>query len=103
MGFFDAQTKTVDLGDGNSVVIRKLTYGENLDCLSRALTQHGHLDSFLHARHRLRIAIVSWQGTGFEGREVNPKNIDALPIDIARKVNDALAELNKEVTEEEGN
>jgi hypothetical protein len=103
MGFFTPQTKTIDLGDCNSVVVRKLTYGENLDCLSKSMTPTGHLDTFAHARHRLRVALVSWQGEGFEGRTLDPKAIDALPTDIARLINDGIADLNKEVTSEEGN
>lgn len=103
MGFFEAQTSVVDLGDGNRVTIRKLPYGENLEILSRAMTPNGHLDAFQHARYRMRACITEWEGPGFEGRKCNKENIDALPQEIAARINDAISGLNKEVTEDEGN
>jgi hypothetical protein len=103
MGFFEPQTKDVDLGGGNRVTIRKLSYGENLETLSRAMTANGHLDAFQHARFRMQASVTDWQGPGFEGRKCSKENIDALPQVIAAKINDAISDLNKEVSDDEGN
>jgi hypothetical protein len=100
MSFFDRQTATVEIDDENRVVIRKLTYGERQRCLSVAargkLDQGGEsvdLDPGRLALERLSVAIVSWEGPGFDGRPVSRENIEALPPEVLDPVTLALAEM----------
>ena len=108
MSFFTQQTKVVDLGEGNTVTVRKLTFGERQNITSAcsdadARTQEFKIDFAKLRIERAKIAISSWEGPGFEGRNVSPENIAALPTDIADIILEAIDELNDEVSAEEGN
>jgi hypothetical protein len=102
MGFFTAQTKVVDLGNGNSVTLHKLTYGESIEASSRALVA-GNFDPFRHSLERLLASVQAWEGKDFEGQPVTPENIKALPLEVTRKLNDALVKLNNDISDDEGN
>lgn len=96
--FFTPQTATVDLGDGNTATLRKLSYGDVLDVMSLAQG-----DGFKAARLQLERGIVAWAGPGFAGRELTPENIAALPARVGRKLQAAFTELNAEMDTDEGN
>lgn len=90
MGFFSQTTKVVDLGGGNSVTLRSLTFGERQELQSRCMkigaSMNGKnsgaeaaFDVALMQRLTWQKAISAWDGPGFEGRPVTAENIDALP------------------------
>lgn len=96
MGYFATQTETIDLGGGNTVTVRKLTYGEVL-----ALSEDPRWEktSGLVTTEK---ALVSWDGPGFDGREPTPDNLRALPFSLARKIAAAADKLTY-LSEDEGN
>lgn len=102
MSFYATQTKVVDLGDGNSITIRKLSYGESSTVNSKAYST-GVYDPFRFSMERMLLCVTAWDGSGFDGRSVTPENIKALPVEIAGKINNAIAEFHSVVTIEEGN
>ena len=102
MSFFAEQTSVVDLGGGNTVTIRKLTFGQAVEINSKAY-KSGTFDIFQHGLERLVLSITAWEGSEFDGRPVSRKNIEALPSEVIRQVNDAIAKLNKDVDADEGN
>ncbi|MGV1048231.1 MAG: hypothetical protein ACOYD4_06880 [Solirubrobacterales bacterium] len=91
------------MGDGNTVTIKKLTYGENTECNSKAYRADGTFDVFRHNLARMQASVTEWSGEGFEGQVVSYENIGKLPLEVVRKINDAIATLNKDVGEDEGN
>ena len=106
MSFFTPQTRVVDLDSENRVTVRKLTYGERQSIISQcsktnAVTQEMALDIAQMQRMQLRAAILTWEGPGFEGRPVSPDNVDALPTDIAERIETGVEELNKPLDESE--
>lgn len=114
MGFFSQQTRIVEIDPDNRVTVRKLTYGQQQETMSSAMTfkmdmtpghasqwTTGNLDPFRLKREELYAAIVSWEGEGFEGRPVTRENIDALPPDVIAVVQTAVNELNASQTGDE--
>lgn len=101
--FYAEQTVTVDLGGGNSVVLRKLTYGEFSDILSEARLSSGDIDGVKYSRRQAEVGLVSWAGPGFAGREANAANFRTLPVRVGNKIAKAASDLNSEVGEDEGN
>lgn len=102
MSFFTEQTSVVDLGDGNTVTLRKLTYGESADILSASM-KVGEIDWVKYRVRQLEKSVIGWSGPGFEGREITPSNIAALPVAVGRKISDAANDLNTDVSADEGN
>jgi hypothetical protein len=108
MGFFSQQKATVLIDAENSVVVRKLTYGEQQAAMSASMqfemsmgqdgksgnTATGKLDPFGMKREELITAIVSWEGPGFEGRAVTRENILALPPEIIDAIQTVVSDLN---------
>ncbi len=84
MSFWDLDTKTIDLGDGNSVTIRKMTFGDMAEIWADKTLFDGPVETsqrrFGYAM--LKKSIQSWQGPGFEGRGVSADNIAMLPWQI---------------------
>ena len=87
MSYFTQQTKTVDLGGGNTVIVRKLTYAERQNVIDKATQVGADMEAQIHVgRMKLELltaAVVSWAGPDFDGRPATPENIGALPPDIA--------------------
>ena len=101
MGFFTSVTKVVDLEGGNTVTIKRVTYGERQEAASKSV-RGGLLDTPRYQMELLCRAVVSWEGPDFEGRPASAENIAELPGYIADKLvseANALAEL----TADEGN
>ena len=101
MGFFASTDKTVELGGGNTVTIKRVTYGERQEAASKSV-KGGILDMPRYQMELLCRAVVSWEGPDFEGRPASAENIAELPGYIADKLvseANALAEL----TADEGN
>lgn len=115
MSFFDKQTRTIVLDEENSVVVRKLTYGEQQAAMSAAMSFEmtlatgkgqqgnatGKLDPFRMKREELYSAVVSWAGPGFDGRPVSRENIDALPPEVIDAIQAATDELNGGLSDDE--
>ena len=106
MGFFQQQTQVVQIDDENSVTIRRLTFGESQAVISEStkfdIVEKDAVFSFeRNQAERMKRAVVSWEGPGFEGREVTEENLMALPTEIGQKIADAIAELNKGLSGEE--
>ncbi len=82
--FFDLPTKTFDLGDGNTVTIRKLTFADMQKVWNDKDLHDGPDDTFNSRLTALvvRLAVCAWAGPGFEGHAVSPENIALLPWDI---------------------
>lgn len=108
MSFFAEQTRVVELDADNRVTLRKLTYGQAREATSRAMRvdfakQTPEIDYPLLRAEQLHRAVVSWDGPGFEGREVTAANIDALPTWITDKLIDGLVALDGGAGDDEGN
>jgi len=104
MGFFAQITKTVDLGDGNAVVLRKPLFGDTQAASSAAMQVKPDTTVTLDwPRYRLELltrCIVSWDGPGFEGRQPNRENVEALPSKIGGELADEVDNLNRLSTDE---
>jgi len=107
MSFYTPQRATVVIDEANSVVVRKLTYGEQQSAMSASMqfemsmeqgqtknTATGKLDPFAMKREELLTAVVSWDGPGFEGRPVTRENILALPPEIIDAIQTVVSDLN---------
>jgi len=118
MSFYTQQRATVVLDAENSVVVRKLTFGEEETAMSASMqfemsmsqeqaqggkgnTATGKLDPFRMKREQLITAIVSWEGPGFEGRPVTRENILALPPEIIDAIRVVVDDLNAGADENE--
>ncbi len=86
--FWDLPTKTIDLGDGNTVTVRKLTFADAQKVWGDKSLYEGPAETAAtrYAAAVLRLAISAWAGPGFEGRGVSPEHIDALPMSIINQL-----------------
>lgn len=86
--FFDLPTKTIDLGDGNTVTVRKLTFADSQKVWNDKALYDGPSETYgyRYSAAVLRLAIKAWSGPGFEGHGVSPENIDALPMSIINQL-----------------
>lgn len=90
--FFEAQTKTVQIDDENSIVIRKPKFGERQAAAGRIVEQvgsNGAMQSVLLNAEMLKLVITGWAGPGFDGQPVNAEMIDQLPAEVADQVLEA--------------
>ncbi len=101
--FYAEQTVVVDLGGGNKVTLRKLTYGEFSTILSEARIAGGEIDGVKYSRKQAEVGLVSWEGPGFGGKPATVENFRGLPVRIGNKLATAAATLNQDVSEDEGN
>jgi hypothetical protein len=93
MSFFAPPTKAIELGDGNTVQLRKMTYGEMLAT---------YADGIEHIGVEQTIAsLVAWSGPGFDGKPATRENFLALPFDVASTILKAAIDLNS-VSKDEG-
>ena len=95
MSFFTELVKRVGIDSENSVTIRKLTYGQRQAAISKAsrlnpLTQETNIDFGLLRLEQLAACVVGWDGPGFEGRPASRANVEALPPEVAEKIEAAL-------------
>lgn len=89
MGFFTATTKVVDLGDGNTVTLRKPTFQQYADAQSAATRMTGDGLQLDWPRLRMEVlkrSVATWTGEGFEGQEPTPETIGALPWEVGSKL-----------------
>ena len=96
MGFFTSTTKTVDLGDGNSVTLRKVTFAQYAEAQSAATHIVGEALQLDWPRLRIEVlkrSVAGWAGPDFEGYEPTPENIGALPWEVGNKLAEAAMEL----------
>lgn len=99
MSFLAEQTKTVDVGGGNSVTVRKMTFGVRQRILSKhtkldVKAQDVTIDQAMLRYDQLKMNIVSWSGPDFDGYPVNDENIERLPPDIADQLLGEIDEFN---------
>jgi len=90
MSFFTPQTETVQVDDDNSIIVRKLTFGEFSDILNGNQTMNEQKLGF----DLVRASIVEWAGPGFDGRTVTTENINALPWEIIAEIVPVVTSLN---------
>jgi hypothetical protein len=88
MSFLAEQTKSVDVGGGNSVTVRKMTFGTRQRILSKhtrldVKAQNVTIDQAMLRYDQLEMNIVSWSGPDFDGYPVDNDSIERLPPDIA--------------------
>lgn len=86
--FWDLPTKNIDLGEGNSVTVHKLTFADAQKIWGDRSLYDGPAETAAtrYAAAVLRLAISGWAGPGFEGRGVSIENIDALPMGIVNQL-----------------
>jgi hypothetical protein len=94
MNFFAPQTEVVDLGGGNTVTLRKLTYGEIVAAMDDP-KWNGSAGKIIAER-----SLVSWDGPGFEDKPATPENFAALPWPVAIKIVKASNNLTNLSTDE---
>ena len=99
MSFLTEQTKAVDVGGGNVVTVRKVTFGTRQRILAKhtkldARTQEMSIDHAMMRFDQLRLNIVSWAGPDFDGFGVTDENIERLPVEIADQLLTAIDEFN---------
>lgn len=96
MGFFASTTKVVDLGDGNSVTLRKPTFQQYAEAQSAATKLAGEGLQLDWPKLRIEVlkrSVAGWTGDGFEGKEPTPENVGALPWEIGNRLAEAAMEL----------
>ena len=104
MGFFTQTTKTIDLVGGNTVVLRKATFGDSQAASSAAMQVKPDATLSLDwPRYRLELlarCLVSWEGPDFEGRQPTRENVEALPPKMGSELADAVEELGRQSANE---
>lgn len=94
MSFFTPQTQVVQIDDENTITIRKPTFDERMDLFTR-VANHGddeRVAGIELAKFAPKILVCAWSGPGFEGREVTPENVGALPPYILEKFANILSD-----------
>ncbi len=89
MSFFTPTTKLVDLGDGNTVTLRKVSFEQYADAQSKATHVANEAIQLDWPRLRMEVlkrAVQSWEGPGFDGQQPTPESIGALPWEIGNKL-----------------
>lgn len=106
MSFFTEIVRTIAIDDENKVTVRKLTYGQRQAAISKAsrlnpMTQDAAIDFAMLRLEQLLAGIVGWEGPGFDGRPVNRANVEALPTEVAEKIEAALDGFNQPLSGDE--
>lgn len=115
-GYFTAQTATVDIDAHNTIVVRRLTWGEieEIKSASTVMTvavpmskgkkqiDDGEIviDPYKTKKEMTLRSVVSWEGPNFEQRPVNRDNILALPMWVIDRVAEVVDGLNEPMDEE---
>lgn len=87
--FFEPQTKIIEIDEENTVTIRKPTFGEMMDVMETSGIKAGGSNEEYAAklgRALTRLCIVEWAGSGFDGAEPTPDNVDRLPFAVGTKI-----------------
>ena len=94
--FWDLEEKQIDLGDGNTVTIRKLTFADMAKIWADAELFGGPEQTFQQrfATALTKQSVIAWSGPGFEGRGVSKENIDALPWRIVTKISEVASDFS---------
>ena len=90
-GWWTPQTITVHLDDDHLVVLRKPTWGEQQEAISRSAKVDAAQGTMIIDFARMRLeqltqCVVDWQGPNFEGVPVTPDNVAALPMGIGNRL-----------------
>lgn len=114
MSFFTPQTKKVDLGGGNWVLLRKLTAGGSANASGRAMTlqagEDGNAQMIVNvavlAWERVKESIAEWGGPGFADEGGSPVpfshvKADELPEHIMLTLQQAVRDFGGGLSEEE--
>lgn len=108
MGFYSGaqHVRVVRIDDENTVTVRRLSFGETQDVIGKStrldiVTQEGTLDFAANQLLKMEMAIVGWDGPGFEGRKPTRENIAALPVTIGQIISKAVEEINANPSEDE--
>lgn len=104
MSFFQRTVRTVIIDEENSITLRALTYGEEQQVKALAMRTRADfqgngemtIDATTLESAAFKLAVVGWQGPGFEGRPVTPENIEALPPWVIDLLKEPLNELRKQ-------
>ncbi len=102
MSFFAPTTKTVDLGSGNVVVLRKISFEQYAAAQSAATHIVGEALQLDWPRLRMEVlkrSVESWDGPGFDGQPPSAENVGALPWEVGNKLAEAAMELATAGTE----
>lgn len=105
MGFFTAQTKTVDLGGGNTATLRKASFADTARAQSAAARWEGtelKLDWPLYRLELVKATLTGWDGPDFDGQPPTPENIAALPATVGEKLAKEAQSLSS-LDDDEGN
>jgi len=90
---FTTQTAVVQLGNGNSVTLRKLSYGDRQDAIAKATTHDPETNNFitnfaLLQLWRLVYSIVHWTGPDVNGIGIDFDTISSLDPEVADYLNE---------------
>lgn len=94
--FFTPTTKVIDLGDGNTVTLRKVTFEQYAEAQGKAtkvVSDSLQLDWPKLRMEVLKRAVASWDGPGFDGQQPTAENIGALPWEIGNRLAESAMEL----------
>lgn len=99
MSFLVEQTRDVDVGGGNVVTIRKMTFHTRQQILSRhskldMQTKAVETDHAMIRYEQLSCNIVRWTGPDFDGFGMTEENIRMLPVDVADTILEAIDDFN---------
>lgn len=109
MSFFDPITAVIDLGDGNKVTVKKMSYGALQDVISKCSRvnfganneRQTQLDYAQLRVEQLIASIISWEGPGFGNTPVTPANVRALPQSVAEAIEAGINGSFEPISEEE--
>jgi len=106
MGYFAKAQKSFVLKDGNTFTARKMTAGERASIQDGAMKfvaagQEMHFDTAKIKLEQLVVRLISWEGEGFEGQNVNRQNIYSLPPEIVDEMSELLDGWDTPLTAEE--
>ena len=103
-GFFNLPTEVVKLDDANQLTVRGLSWGER-QAIAMAAAQkcpsNQTAAGVVMSSEAAKVVIVSWEGPGFDGRDVSSENIEALPAWIIDKVAEASDRLSEPPSDEQ--
>lgn len=93
MSFFAENKRTleIEVSPGNTVTVRKLSYGEKQLATAAGFrvnpfNQSTYIDINRTQDDLVIASVVAWAGDGFEGQPVNARNILALPPEIIDRI-----------------
>ena len=89
MGFFASTDKVVELGNGNTVTLHKVTFGGYQEAQSKAMRISGEGLQLDWPKLRIEVlkrSVVAWDGPGFDGQLPTAENIERLPVEVGNKL-----------------